>query len=132
MEKFVVELQFLYAPMVGQCAAIVSTEDGEQTQMSVDELKEQYPMLCAWVSKIFNPKTDNPEWDLEGDWECGEGTLHPNTQGSCDCTEQMEEYDHWMRENGEKNEAINEMLNENWSEEDKLKMQALRERIANQ
>jgi hypothetical protein len=43
-----------------------------------------------------------------------------------------DEYNHWIKEDSEKKEAINEMLNENWSEEDKLKLQALREKIANQ
>jgi hypothetical protein len=133
MESNVVEVQFLYAPRVGQCSVIVSTED-EQTQMSVEELKQQYPELCEVLSLKFNLELDNNhfDWDLEGDWECGEGTLHPNTQGSCDCTEQNEEYDRWIKEDIEKQEAIKEMLNESWSEEDKLKLQALREKIANQ
>jgi hypothetical protein len=87
MESNVVEVQFLYAPRVGQCAVIVCTED-EQIQMSLEELKEQYPMLCDGLSQMFSTKPDNPEWDMEGcDWECGEGTLHPATQGSCDCAE---------------------------------------------
>ena len=137
MESNVVEVQFLYAPRVGQCSVIVSTED-EQTQMSVEELKQQYPELCEVLSLKFNVELDNNQfdWDLEGDWECGEGTLHPNTQGSCDCAEQNEEICRaqieYENELADKNKAIQEMLNENWSEEDKLKMQALREKIANQ
>ena len=53
MEKNVVEVQFLYAPNVGQCTLVVSNDD-EQTQMSIEELKEQYPLLFAKLSELFN------------------------------------------------------------------------------
>lgn len=54
MEKNVVEVEFLYAPRVGQHAVIVSTDDLDQKQMSIEELKKQYPLLCAELSKLFN------------------------------------------------------------------------------
>ena len=138
MESNVVEVQFVYAPRVNGFAVIVSIDNDVDIQMSLEELKEQYPMLCDGLSQMFSTKPDNNQfdWDLEGDWECGEGTLHPNTQGSCDCAEQNEEICRaqieYENELADKNKAIQEMLNENWSEEDKLKMQALREKIANQ
>lgn len=87
MEKVVVELEFLYAPQLGHCAAIVSTKD-DRTQMSLEELKQQYPMLCDGLSQMFSTKPDNPEWailDMDN-WECGEGTLHSSTD-SCNCAE---------------------------------------------
>ena len=52
MESNVIEVQFLYAPKVNQSSVIVSTNDGE-TQMSLEELKEQYPLLSKELSKLF-------------------------------------------------------------------------------
>ena len=83
MEKVVVEVQFLYAPKVGQCAVIVSTEN-EQTQMSIEELKEQYPMLCDGLSQMFKPNT--VEWPWTTQDECCYGTLH-NVGDECNCAE---------------------------------------------
>ena len=125
MESNVVEVQFLYAPRVGQCSVIVSTED-EQTQMSVEELKQQYPMLCAGISQIFDMREEH---ESEEDYMRMQEEEHERIQ-----LRQLEEdhYDYLYAEDSEKREAIQEMLNENWSEEDKLKLQALREKIANQ
>lgn len=125
MESNVVEVQFLYAPRVGHCSVIVSTED-EQTQMSVEELKQQYPMLCAGISQIFDMREEH---ESEEDYMRMQEEEHERIQ-----LRQLEEdhYDYLYAEDSEKKEAINEMLNENWSEEDKLKFQALREKIANQ
>lgn len=131
MESNVVEVQFLYAPRVGQCSVIVSTEDG-QTQMSVEELKQQYPELCEVLSLKFNVELDNSDYQMIGDWECGEGTLHPHTQSSCDCVEQNEEICRSQLEYENELADRNKAIDENWSEEDKLKLQALREKIANQ
>jgi hypothetical protein len=125
MESNVVEVQFLYAPRVGQCSVIVSTED-EQTQMSLAELKEQFPMLCAGLSQMFDMREEH---ESEEDYMRMQEEEHERIQ-----LRQLEEdyYDHFMKVDDEKNEAIKEMLNENWSEEDKLKWQALKEKIANQ
>ena len=136
MESNVVEVQFLYAPRVGQCSVIVSTED-EQTQMSVEELKQQYPELCEVLSLKFNVELDNNQfdWDLEGDWECGEGTLHSSTD-TCNCAEHFREMEEWQmlqeEEEWEKRKAIDEMSREGWSEEELSKLHALRDKIANQ
>jgi hypothetical protein len=53
MEENVIEVQFLYAPNVNQCAVVVSTAN-DQTQMSIEELKEKYPLLCKNLSELFN------------------------------------------------------------------------------
>ena len=82
----------MYAPRVSQYSIIVDTGD-EQTQMGLAELKDKYPMLCEKLGEMFNPSPDNLNWDMAGgDWECGEGTLHPATQASCDCVEMNEEF----------------------------------------
>jgi len=116
MESNVVEVQFLYAPRVNQYSVIVDTGD-EQTQMGLADLKNKYPMLCAKLGEMFDPNLDNPNWDMDGgDWECGEGTLHPWTQGSCDCAEQSAEMAEWHRlreeEENDKNQAIDKMISE--------------------
>jgi hypothetical protein len=125
MESNVVEVQFLYAPRVGQCSVIVSTED-EQTQMSLAELKEQFPMLCAGISQMFDMREEH---ESEEDYMRMQEEEYERIQ-----LRQLEEdhYDYLNTEDSEKRKAIQEMLNENWSEEDKLKLNALRERIANQ
>ena len=54
VEKDVVEVLFLYAPRVGHFVAKVSTDDGKMTQMSLEELKETYPLISKELSKQFN------------------------------------------------------------------------------
>ena len=58
MEKNVVEVQFLYAPNVEQFAVLVST-DTEETVMSLEDFKEQYPLLAETITNKFNKK-NNP------------------------------------------------------------------------
>jgi len=54
VEENVVEVEFLYAPRVGHCVVAVSTDDGSRTQMSLEELKETYPLISIELSKQFN------------------------------------------------------------------------------
>jgi len=57
MEKNVVEVQFLYAPNVEQFAVVVST-DTEDIVMSLEEFKEQYPLLAETIANKFNKKNN--------------------------------------------------------------------------
>ena len=106
--------------------------------MGLEELKAKYPMLCDGLSQMFSTKPDNPEWailDMDNDWECGEGTLHSSTD-SCNCAEHFREMEEAQmlqeEEEWEKRKAIDEMIREGWSEEELLKLHALRDKIANQ
>ena len=63
MESNVVEVQFVYAPRVNGFAVIVSIDNDVDVQMSLAELKEQFPMLCAGLSQMFDVRPDNPDWE---------------------------------------------------------------------
>jgi hypothetical protein len=58
MEKNVEEVQFLYAPKVERFAVLVST-DTEETVMSLEDFKQQYPLLAETITNKFNKK-NNP------------------------------------------------------------------------
>ena len=93
-------------------------------------------MLCAKLGEMFDPSSDNVNWDMDhGDWECGEGTLHSSTD-TCNCAEHFREMEEWQmlqeEEEWEKRKAIDEMIREGWSEEELSKLHALRDKIANQ
>lgn len=135
MESNVIEVQFLYAPRVNQYSVIVDTGN-ERMQMDLADLKYKYPMLCAKLGEMFDPSSDNVNWDMDhGDWECGEGTLHSSTD-TCNCAEHFREMEEWQmlqeEEEWEKRKAIDEMIREGWSEEELSKLHALRDKIANQ
>jgi hypothetical protein len=136
MESNVVEVQFVYAPRVNGFAVIVSIDNDIDIQMSLNELKEQYPMLCDGLSQMFSTEPDNPDWvESEYPWtaqdECCYGTLH-NAGDECNCGEMNEEICGSQLEYENELAYRNKAIDENWSEEDKLKLQALREKIANQ
>ena len=57
MEKNVVEVQFLYAPNVEKFAVSVSTLT-EETVMSLEDFKEQYPLLADKITNLFNKKNN--------------------------------------------------------------------------
>jgi hypothetical protein len=76
MESNVVEVQFVYAPRVNGFAVIVSIDNDVDVQMSLAELKEQFPMLCAGLSQMFDVRPDNVEWSWTAQDECQYGTLH--------------------------------------------------------
>jgi hypothetical protein len=54
---------------------------------------DDYYIMEETVFDQYSPTKDShyDYDDMTGDWECGEGTLHPHTEHSCDCAEMNEE-----------------------------------------
>ena len=48
---------------------------------------DSYYVLEETVFDQYSPTTDSPyDYEIESDWECSFGTIHPHTD-SCDCDE---------------------------------------------
>lgn len=95
--------------------------------INYDGINNNYYIMEEYVEEQYIPNVEIEEME-GGDWECSGGTLHPHTQHTCDCLEMNEEICRsqmeYEYELADKPTAI--------SEEDELKMQTLREKIANQ
>jgi hypothetical protein len=102
---------------------VLSELDKNDEEMMMDM------MIHDYNQQIPEENQYDPMWAAQD--ECCYGTLH-NSGDECNCGEMNEEICGSQLEYENELAYRNKAIDENWSEEDKLKLQALREKIANQ
>jgi hypothetical protein len=118
-----------YAGRIGalkELLAILNKKDDEAMIGIMHNQKEEQEMIDA---RQAEENQYDPMWAAQD--ECCYGKLN-NAGDECNCGEMNEEICGSQLEYENELAYRNKAIDENWSEEDKLKLQALRKKIANQ